>query len=90
MKDYNDWLGRMRNSPAYLDQNIGLMRQEIKNYIVLPKVIVEEVLTLLDRMDLDEPLPLTELEKQVNIWIEKKRAQGKKSAQAPKQDNPNV
>ena len=31
-----------------------------------------------------------EWEYQVNIWIEKKRAQGRKSAQAPKQDNPHV
>jgi uncharacterized protein (DUF885 family) len=51
VKDYDDWLGRMGNFPAYMDQNIGLMRLGIKNQIVLPKVIGEKVLTQLDGMD---------------------------------------
>ena len=55
VKDYDDWLGRMRNFPAYMDQNIGLMRQGIKNHIVLPKVIGEKVLTQLDGMDWRDP-----------------------------------
>ena len=30
VKDYDDWLGRMHNFPAYMDQNIGLMQEGIK------------------------------------------------------------
>jgi len=35
VKDYDDWLGRMHNFPAYMDQNIGLMREGIKEHILL-------------------------------------------------------
>ena len=55
VKDYDDWLGRMRNFPAYMDQNIGLMREGIKDHIVLPKVIGEKVLTQLNGMDWQDP-----------------------------------
>jgi uncharacterized protein (DUF885 family) len=51
VKDYDDWIGRMHNFPAYMDQNIELMREGIKQHIVLPKVIAEKVLTQLDAMD---------------------------------------
>lgn len=55
VKDYDDWLGRMRNFPAYMDQNIGLMREGIKDHILLPKVIGEKVLTQLNGMDWQDP-----------------------------------
>ena len=55
VKDYDDWLGRMRNFPAYMDQNIGLMREGIKEHILLPKVIGEKVLTQLNGMDWQDP-----------------------------------
>ena len=55
VRDYNDWLGRMHNFPAYMDQNIELMRQGIKNHIVLPKVIGDKVLVQLNAMDWQDP-----------------------------------
>ncbi len=55
VKDYDDWLGRMRNFPAYMDQNIALMRQGIGEHILLPKVIGEKVLTQLNGMDWNDP-----------------------------------
>ncbi|MGH9552113.1 MAG: DUF885 domain-containing protein, partial [Terriglobales bacterium] len=55
VKDYDDWLGRMHNFPAYMDQNIGLMREGIKDHILLPKVIGEKVLTQLDGMNWQDP-----------------------------------
>ena len=55
VRDYDDWLGRMRNFPAYMDQNIGLMREGIKDHIVLPRVIGEKVLTQLNGMDWQDP-----------------------------------
>jgi uncharacterized protein (DUF885 family) len=55
VKDYDDWLGRMHNFPAYMDQNVGLMRHGIKDHIVLPKVIGEKVLTQLNGMDWQDP-----------------------------------
>jgi uncharacterized protein (DUF885 family) len=38
-----------------------------------------------DAILLDGPLPLTVLEKQVNIWIKKKKEEGRKSARVPEQ-----
>jgi uncharacterized protein (DUF885 family) len=38
-KDYDDWLARLDAFPAYIDQNIGLMREGIRVDVVLPKVI---------------------------------------------------
>ena len=55
VKDYDDWLGRMHNFPAYMDQNIGLMREGIREHILLPKVIGEKVLTQLNGMDWQDP-----------------------------------
>ena len=55
VKDYDDWLGRMHNFPAYMDQNIGLMREGIKDHMVLPKVIGEKILAQFNGMDWQDP-----------------------------------
>ena len=55
VKDYQDWIGRLHNFPAYMDQNISLMREGIKEHVVLPKVIGEKVLTQLNAMDWQDP-----------------------------------
>jgi len=54
-KDYEDWIQRMHNFPAYMDQNIGLMREGIRQHVVLPKVIGEKVLSQLNGMDWNDP-----------------------------------
>jgi uncharacterized protein (DUF885 family) len=55
VKDYDDWLARLRNFPAYLDQTIGLMREGIQHHVVLPKVVGAEVLGQLKAMNLQDP-----------------------------------
>jgi uncharacterized protein (DUF885 family) len=55
VKDYEDWIGRLHRFPAYMDQNISLMREGLKEHVVLPKVIGEKVLTQLNAMDWEDP-----------------------------------
>ena len=44
VKDYEDWLARLDRFPAYVDQNIALLREGVRTNTVLPKVIVSKVL----------------------------------------------
>lgn len=55
VKDYGDWLGRLHNFPAYMDQNISLMREGIQQHVLLPKVIGDKVLRQLNGMDWQDP-----------------------------------
>jgi len=55
VKDYEDWIGRMHNFPVYMDQNIGLMSEGVREKVVLPKVIAEKILTQLNGMDWQDP-----------------------------------
>jgi uncharacterized protein (DUF885 family) len=43
VKDFDDWLGRLDAFPAYMDQNIALMREGMKTNVLLPKIIAERV-----------------------------------------------
>jgi uncharacterized protein (DUF885 family) len=55
IKDYDDWVVRLHRFPAYMDGNISLMREGIKQHIVLPKVIGEKVLTQFSATDWQDP-----------------------------------
>jgi uncharacterized protein (DUF885 family) len=55
LKDYEDWLARMRTFPALMDQNIALMRQGIKERIVHPKVIMQRIPAQIDKQIVSDP-----------------------------------
>jgi uncharacterized protein (DUF885 family) len=55
VKDYDDWLARLAAFPAYVDQNIALMREGIRTNVLLPKVIVSRVRTQLDGQATGDP-----------------------------------
>jgi uncharacterized protein (DUF885 family) len=55
VKDYEDWIARMHNFAAYMDENIALMNEGIREKVVLPKVIGDKVLTQLNGMDWQDP-----------------------------------
>ena len=44
VEDYDDWLARLDRFPAYVEQNVALMREGLRTNTLLPKVIVAKVL----------------------------------------------
>jgi uncharacterized protein (DUF885 family) len=55
IKDYEDWITRMRTFPVVMDQTIALMRQGIKERIVHPKVIMERIPAQIDKQIVSDP-----------------------------------
>lgn len=55
LDDYEDWLARLRSFPTLVDQNIELMRQGIRERIVLPRIIAERIPPQVDRQIVDDP-----------------------------------
>jgi uncharacterized protein (DUF885 family) len=55
VKDYEDWIARLRAFPLLMDQNIGLMRQGIKERMVHPRVIMQRVPAQIDKQIVSDP-----------------------------------
>jgi prolyl oligopeptidase len=43
VKDYEDWLARLRTFPEYMEQTIELMREGIRAQVLQPKIVMERV-----------------------------------------------
>ncbi len=43
VKDYEDWISRLRALPVLVDQNIALMREGVRQRLLQPKVIMQRV-----------------------------------------------
>jgi uncharacterized protein (DUF885 family) len=55
VKDYEDWVARLRAFPAYLDQTITLMREGIHARILQPKVTMQRVPAQIDKQIVETP-----------------------------------
>jgi len=55
LKDYDDWLARLRALPAYIEQTTALMREGIKQQILLPKIVLERIPTQIDHQIVSDP-----------------------------------
>jgi uncharacterized protein (DUF885 family) len=55
LKDFEDWLARLRAFPMYMDQTIALMREGIKARMVLPKIVLERVPAQIDHQIVSDP-----------------------------------
>ncbi|HZD93295.1 MAG TPA: DUF885 domain-containing protein [Candidatus Sulfotelmatobacter sp.] len=55
LKDYEDWLARMRAFPEYLDHFTALLRQGIREHMVHPRVIMERIPGQIEKQIVDDP-----------------------------------
>jgi uncharacterized protein (DUF885 family) len=55
VKDYDDWLARMRSLPAYMDQTLALLREGIRTKRVHAKVVMKRLPGQIRKQIVDEP-----------------------------------
>jgi uncharacterized protein (DUF885 family) len=55
LKDYEDWLARLRAFPTLMDQTIALERQGIREHMVHPKVIMQRLPGQIEKQIVSDP-----------------------------------
>jgi len=55
VKDYEDWLARLRAVPTALDQFTALLREGIRERMVHPRVVMERIPAQLDKQIVSDP-----------------------------------
>ena len=55
VKDYEDWLARLRAVPTALDQFTALLRQGIREHMVHPRIIMERIPAQIDKQIVSDP-----------------------------------
>ena len=55
LKDYSDWLTRMRTFPAHMDQVIALLREGMRERMVHPRVIMERIPGQIEKQIVSDP-----------------------------------
>ncbi|MGB8169955.1 MAG: DUF885 domain-containing protein, partial [Chthoniobacteraceae bacterium] len=55
VKDYEDWIARLRGFGGYMDQTIALMREGMKRGMVQPKVTMQRVPAQIEKLLVSEP-----------------------------------
>lgn len=55
VKDYEDWITRLRSLPVYMDQTMALMREGIRSKILQPKIVMGRVPSQIHKQIVDDP-----------------------------------
>ena len=54
-QDYEDWIARCRAFPTYMDQTMALMRQGMRERMMLPKVVMQRIPAQVDKQITSDP-----------------------------------
>ncbi|MFZ1221200.1 MAG: DUF885 domain-containing protein [Chthoniobacterales bacterium] len=55
VKDYEDWLARLRAFPKLMDQDIALMREGARSHVIWPRIVLERVPAQIDKQLVSKP-----------------------------------
>jgi uncharacterized protein (DUF885 family) len=55
IKDFEDWIARLRAFPALMDQSIALMKEGAREKIIWPKIVLERVPAQIDKQLVSKP-----------------------------------
>lgn len=55
VKDYDDWLARMRAFPAHMQQTLALMRTGAEAGLIHPRIVLERVPAQIDKQIVEDP-----------------------------------
>jgi uncharacterized protein (DUF885 family) len=55
VKDYEDWIARLRAVPKLMDQDIALMREGARSHVIWPKIVLERVPAQIDKQLVSNP-----------------------------------
>jgi uncharacterized protein (DUF885 family) len=67
VKDYEDWVARLRAFPVLMEQEIALMREGVRSHVMWPKIVLNRVPAQIDKQLVSKPeespffKPLTKL-----------------------------
>jgi len=55
VKDYEDWIARLKSFPVYMQQTMDLMRAGIRERIVQPKIVMRRIPEQIKKQIVDQP-----------------------------------
>jgi uncharacterized protein (DUF885 family) len=55
VRDYEDWIARLRAFPAYADRTTDLMREGLRTGVLLPKIVMKRVPAQIDAQLVESP-----------------------------------
>jgi uncharacterized protein (DUF885 family) len=55
LKDFEDWVARLKAFPTLMDQNIALMREGARAHIIWPKIVLNRVPAQIDKQLVEKP-----------------------------------